>query len=82
MFYITTQIVIGGFKKRAETEDPKRKKILTSPFQKFETIKPMYFYRKLKERIMDVLQVLEQNGGKDALAAIKSKIPTYTPIIC
>ena len=31
---------------------------------------------------MDVLQVLEQNGGKDALAAIKSKIPTYTPIIC
>ncbi|XP_075257810.1 PACRG-like protein [Convolutriloba macropyga] len=38
--------------------------------------------RKLKERIMDVLQVLEQNGGKDALAAIKSKIPTYTPIIC
>lgn len=37
--------------------------------------------RKLKERIMDVLQVLEQNGGKDALLAIKSKIPTYTPLI-
>ncbi|XP_063729544.1 PACRG-like protein [Symsagittifera roscoffensis] len=37
---------------------------------------------KIRDRVMDVLQVLEQNGGKDALLAIKEKIPTYTPLIC
>ena len=37
--------------------------------------------KKYKERIMDVLFTLEQNGGKEALMAIKSKIPTYTPMV-
>ena len=37
--------------------------------------------KKYKDRIMDVLFTLEQNGGKEALLAIKSKIPTYTPMV-
>jgi hypothetical protein len=31
--------------------------------------------------ILECLEVLEKNGGKDALVIIKAKIPTYTSIV-
>jgi hypothetical protein len=38
------------------------------------------FDAKLKEDVMTTLQVLDSNGGPDALAIIKSKVPTYVSI--
>eukprot|EP00742_Colponemidia_sp_Colp-10_P007075 GILJ01007595.1.p1 GENE.GILJ01007595.1~~GILJ01007595.1.p1 ORF type:complete len:291 (-),score=37.82 GILJ01007595.1:324-1166(-) len=35
------------------------------------------FDRASKEKIMDILQKLEENGGRPALLIIKSKVPTY-----
>lgn len=34
--------------------------------------------KKHREDIIDVLQLLEQNGGRDSLPIIKSKVPTYS----
>lgn len=36
--------------------------------------------KKFRDKITTALQTLEQNGGKDALPIIKSKVPTYTTI--
>ncbi|RUS78619.1 hypothetical protein EGW08_013625 [Elysia chlorotica] len=36
--------------------------------------------RKYKEKVTESLQILEQNGGKDALPIIKSKVPTYCSV--
>lgn len=36
--------------------------------------------KKYKDRITEVVQRLEQNGGKDSLVILKSKIPTYSSI--
>ncbi|XP_078250181.1 PACRG-like protein isoform X6 [Pogona vitticeps] len=38
--------------------------------------------KKYKEQITEVLQKLELYGGKESLAIIKSKIPTYCSISC
>lgn len=35
----------------------------------------------LRDDITKVLQTIETNGGKDATAVIKSKIPTYNSVI-
>jgi len=42
--------------------------------------KKMTLNKKVRENVMQVLQTLEQAGGKEALDAIRSKIPTYTSI--
>ena len=34
-------------------------------------------YIKYKERVFDLLRILEMNGGEEALKVIKKKIPTY-----
>jgi len=39
------------------------------------------FNSKYKERVFEVLRVLEQNGGPDVFLEIKKKIPTYTSLI-
>lgn len=36
--------------------------------------------KKHRERIIEILHQLEQNGGRDTLPIIKSKIPTYSSI--
>lgn len=36
--------------------------------------------KKFRDKITEALQTLEQNGGKDALPMIKSKVPTYSSI--
>ncbi|XP_033756003.1 PACRG-like protein [Pecten maximus] len=36
--------------------------------------------KKHRDKITEVLQTLEQNGGKEALPSIKSKVPTYSSI--
>lgn len=36
--------------------------------------------KKLKEKVVDTLHIIETNGGRECLPAIKSKIPTYTSI--
>ncbi|XP_012937635.1 PACRG-like protein [Aplysia californica] len=36
--------------------------------------------KKYKEKVTESLQALEQNGGKEALPIIKSKVPTYCSI--
>lgn len=36
--------------------------------------------KKYKEKVTESLQVLEQNGGKEALPIIKSKVPTYCSV--
>lgn len=36
--------------------------------------------KKFRDKITTALQSLEQNGGKEALPIIKSKVPTYTTI--
>ncbi|KAK3758399.1 hypothetical protein RRG08_058669 [Elysia crispata] len=36
--------------------------------------------KKFKEKVTESLQILEQNGGKDALPIIKSKVPTYCSV--
>ncbi|OWF43867.1 PACRG-like protein [Mizuhopecten yessoensis] len=36
--------------------------------------------KKHRDRITEALQTLEQNGGKEALPSIKSKVPTYSSI--
>ncbi|XP_052228896.1 PACRG-like protein isoform X2 [Dreissena polymorpha] len=36
--------------------------------------------KKLKEKVVETLQVVEKNGGRDCLPLIKSKIPTYSSI--
>ncbi|XP_018585426.1 PACRG-like protein isoform X2 [Scleropages formosus] len=35
--------------------------------------------KKHKERVTAALQTLEENGGKECLAIIKSRVPTYSP---
>jgi hypothetical protein len=35
------------------------------------------FNMKYKEKVFDLLRVLEMNGGDEALKVIKKKIPTY-----
>ncbi|XP_069140020.1 PACRG-like protein [Argopecten irradians] len=36
--------------------------------------------KKFRDKITEILQTLEQNGGKEALPSIKSKVPTYSSI--
>ena len=36
----------------------------------------------LRDKITKTLQTVETNGGRDATAVIKSKIPTYNSIVC
>jgi hypothetical protein len=36
--------------------------------------------KKFREPVEELLQQLEQNGGKDVSKMIKQKIPTYTPL--
>lgn len=36
--------------------------------------------KQMREKIMSVLNIIEENGGKEALNVIKSKIPTYNSI--
>jgi hypothetical protein len=38
--------------------------------------------KKHREEITGSLQQLEQNGGKDCVPIIKSKVPTYTSVFC
>ncbi len=40
-----------------------------------------FICRKFKDKVFDVLRVLEMNGGDDALKEIKKKIPTYVTSI-
>jgi phage tail tube protein FII len=34
----------------------------------------------MREKVLGVLNTIEEQGGKDALNAIRAKIPTYTSI--
>ncbi|GFN88587.1 pacrg-like protein [Plakobranchus ocellatus] len=36
--------------------------------------------KKYKEKVTESLQILEQNGGREALPIIKSKVPTYSSV--
>ena len=36
----------------------------------------------IRDKITKTLQTVETNGGRDATAVIKSKIPTYNSIVC
>jgi Parkin co-regulated protein len=40
----------------------------------------MTLNKKVRESVMGVLNIIEQQGGKEALEVIRSKIPTYTSI--
>jgi hypothetical protein len=42
-----------------------------------QSINKRSFNLKYKERVFDLMRVLEQNGGPDALKEIKKKVPTY-----
>ena len=49
--------------------------VLESNESAFEQLKPLYI--KYKEKVFNLLRVLETNGGDEALKIIKLKIPTY-----
>ena len=42
-----------------------------------QSINKRSFNLKYKERVFDLMRILEQNGGPDALKEIKKKVPTY-----
>ena len=42
--------------------------------------KKMTLNKKVRETVMGVLNTIEEQGGKEALDAIRGKIPTYTSI--
>lgn len=42
--------------------------------------KKMTLNKKVREDVMRVLNIIEEHGGKEALDALRSKIPTYTSI--
>ncbi len=42
--------------------------------------KKMTLNKNVRETVMNVLNTIEERGGKDALEAIRQKIPTYTSI--
>jgi hypothetical protein len=42
--------------------------------------KKMTLNKNVREKVMNVLNTIEERGGKDALEAIRQKIPTYTSI--
>ena len=52
---------------------------LMNPYLHFflQSINKRSFNLKYKERVFDLLRTLETNGGPDALAEIKKKVPTY-----
>ena len=52
---------------------------LMNPYLHFflQSINKRSFNLKYKERVFDLLRTLEANGGPDALAEIKKKVPTY-----
>ena len=52
---------------------------LMNPYLHFflQSINKRSFNLKYKERVFDLLRTLESNGGPEALAEIKKKIPTY-----
>jgi hypothetical protein len=42
--------------------------------------KKMTLNKNVREKVMNVLNTIEERGGKDALEVIRQKIPTYTSI--
>ena len=52
---------------------------LMNPYLHFflQSINKRSFNLKYKERVFDLMRTLEQNGGPEALAEIKKKVPTY-----
>ena len=42
-----------------------------------QSINKRSFNLKYKERVFDLMRILEQNGGPEALKEIKKKVPTY-----
>lgn len=42
--------------------------------------KKMTLNKKVRENVMQVLNIIEEQGGKEALDVIRQKIPTYTSI--
>ncbi len=42
--------------------------------------KKMTLNKKIREEVMQVLYGIEERGGKEALEALRAKIPTYTSI--
>lgn len=42
--------------------------------------KKMTLNKKVRDSVMQVLNTIEERGGKEALEAIRQKIPTYTSI--
>jgi hypothetical protein len=40
----------------------------------------MTLNKRVRESVMGVLNVIEEQGGKEALEVIRGKIPTYTSI--
>lgn len=40
----------------------------------------MTLNKNVREKVMNVLNTIEERGGKDALEVIRQKIPTYTSI--
>ncbi len=37
--------------------------------------------KKFKDKVIDTLRILEEQGGPEMLKMIKSKIPTYAPTV-
>jgi hypothetical protein len=52
---------------------------LMNPYLHFflQSINKRSFNLKYKERVFDLMRILETNGGPEALAEIKKKVPTY-----
>jgi hypothetical protein len=40
----------------------------------------MTLNKNVREKVMNVLNTIEERGGKDAFEVIRQKIPTYTSI--